>query len=289
MSISQAKSAGNLEEKHRNALISLLSDEDAKVYRTVRQTILSYGPSSSQWMRQHTLSSDPVLRRRATEIVDHFARQDADNQFLAFCLNQGEDFDLERGALLLCRTQYPHTNLEAYAALLDDHASELRERLDLNGAADQIIRVVNDYLFRELKFTGDEKHFDDPDNSYFNMVLDNRRGNALSLSLLYLLLARRLRLPMSIIGLPGHFLCRFQSSRAELYIDPFHGGRLLVKADCIKLIMTLQHRFDDSFLAPVSARRILQRICHTLHQIYTQHKSACQAERLQRYLVALAK
>ena len=271
MNMFQAKSAGNLEEKHRNALISLLSDEDAKVYRTVRQTILSYGPSSSQWMRQHTLSSDPVLRRRATEIVDHFARQDADNQFLAFCLNQGEDFDLERGALLLCRTQYPRINL------------------DLNGAADQIIRVVNDYLFRELRFTGDEKRFDDPDNSYFNMVLDNKRGNAISLSLLYLLLARRLRLPMSIIVLPGHFLCRFQSSRAELYIDPFHGGRLLVKADCIKLIMQLQHRFDDSFLAPVSARRILQRICHTLHGIYTQHKSACQAERLQRYLVALAK
>jgi hypothetical protein len=52
---------------------------------------------------------------------------------LAFCLNQGEDFDLEQGVLLLCRTQYPQINLEAYSALLDDYAGELRERLDLNG------------------------------------------------------------------------------------------------------------------------------------------------------------
>src|ERR1700733_5924779 len=164
MSLSQVKSAGNLEEKHRRALVSLLADDDAKVYRTVRQTILAYGPSSSNWMREHTLSSDPVLRRRASEIVNHFARQDADNQFLAFCLNQGEDFDLEQGVLLLSRTQYPQINLEAYSALLDDYAGELRERLDLNGAVDQIIRVLNDYLFRELKFTGDEQNFYDPEN-----------------------------------------------------------------------------------------------------------------------------
>src|ERR1700689_5143514 len=144
MSLSQVKSAGKLEEKHRKALISLLADEDAKVYRTVRETILSYGPSSSDWMHEHTLSSDPVVRRRASEIVDYFARQEADTQFLAFCLNQGEDFDLEQGVLLLSRTQYPDINLEAYAALLDNYAGELRLRLDLNGLPEHIIRVIND-------------------------------------------------------------------------------------------------------------------------------------------------
>src|SRR5665213_216852 len=107
-----AKSAGELEEKQRKALITLLADEDANVYRTVRQKIISCGPGSSRWLREHALSSDPVLRRRANEIVTHFARQEADTDLLAFCLNQGEDFDLERGALLLARTQYPEINLD---------------------------------------------------------------------------------------------------------------------------------------------------------------------------------
>ena len=289
MSMSQLKSVGSLQEKRRKALISLLADEDAKVYRTVRATILSYGPASSEWLREHRLSNDPVLRRRAGEIIDHFARQEADTQFLAFCLNQGEDFDLERGVLLLCRTQYPDINMEAYSALLDGYASELRQRLDLNGLPEHIIRIINDYLFRELKFMADEQNFYDPGHSYFNCVLDQRVGNPISLSLLYLLLARRLRLPLTGIGLPGHFLCRYQSSRAEMYLDPSKGGRVLVKADCVKMVMQLQQRFDDSFLAPFSARRILQRICAGLHQIYTQQKSTYQAERLQRYLVALAK
>jgi regulator of sirC expression with transglutaminase-like and TPR domain len=289
MSVSQAKEPRQIEEKQRQALISLLADDDAKVYRTVRETLLSFGPGCTEWMRAHTLSNDPVLRRRATEIVQHFGRIDADTQFLAFCLNQGEDFDLEHGVLLLSRTQYPSINIEGYTAILDDYAGELRDRLDLSLPADQILRTISEYLFRELKFTGDSQNFYDPENSYFNCVLDRRIGNQISLSLLFLLVARRLRLPVAGILLPGHFLCRYQSSRAELYVDAFHGGRLLAKADCVKHVIQLRQRFDESCLAPVSPRRILLRICASLHQIYTQQKSPIQTERLQRYLVALAK
>jgi regulator of sirC expression with transglutaminase-like and TPR domain len=289
MSLSPVTSLGELDEKQRRALISLLADDDQNVYRTVRQKILSYGPNSVAWLRKSALSDDPVLRRRTKEIISHFDRQAADTQLLAFCLNQGEDFDLEQSVLLLSRTQYPEINTEAYSALLDDFAGDLRDRLDLNADPAQILRVMNDYLFREQKFIGDEQNFYDPDNSYFNKVMDRRTGNPISLSLVYLLLAKRLRLPMVGIGLPGHFVCRYQSTRAELYVDAFRGGRLLTKADCIKHVIQLRQRFDESCLAPVSSRRVLLRICANLHQIYTQRKSAEQVDRLQRYLVALAK
>ena len=105
MSAPPTKTSGKLDEKQRKALVSLLADEDAAVHQTVRQKILSYGPIAAQWVREHCLSNDPVLRRHAKEITQYFSRQDADTQLLAFCLNQGEDFDLEQGALLLARTQ----------------------------------------------------------------------------------------------------------------------------------------------------------------------------------------
>jgi regulator of sirC expression with transglutaminase-like and TPR domain len=284
-----AKPLGKLDENQRKALISLLADEDLAVYRTVRQNLLSQGPIAAQWLRQHTLSNDPLLRRRAQEITDHFSRINADTDLLAFCLNQGEDFDLEQGVLLLARTQYPNINIEAYAALLDDLAGELRQRLDFSAEPELILHTISEYLFAELKFLGDETNFYDPDNSYLNRVLDRRKGNPISLSVVFLFLARRLRLPVVGIGLPGHFVCRYQSSRHEIYIDPFRRGRLLSKSDCVKYVMQLRHRFDESCLAPVSARRILLRICANLHQIYTHLKSLDKSERLQRYLVALAK
>ena len=284
-----AKSSGKLDEKQRKALVSLLADEDPKVYRTVRQKILSCGPIAAQWVREHCLSNDPVLRRHAQEINLYFSRQDADTQLLAFCLNQGEDFDLEQGALLLARTQYPEINIEAYSAWLDRMAEELRERVNMSGDPVQILGAMASYLFTEQRFAGDETNFHDPDNNYLNRVLDRRKGNHISLSVVYLLVARRLGLPVAGIGLPGYFVCRYQSSRQEVYIDPFRKGRLLAKADCVKYVVQLQHRFDDSCLVPVSARRILLRICANLHQIYTHLKSPAQSERLQRYLVALAK
>ncbi len=289
MSSPPTKFSAKLDEKQRKALVSLLADEDAAVYRAVRQRILSYGPIAAQWVREHCLSNDPVLRRHAQEISHFFSRQDADTQLLAFCLNQGEDFDLEQGTLLLARTQYPDINIEAYRAWLDRMAGELRERLDLSGDPVPVLGVMADYLFTEQRFTGDETNFHDPDNSYLNRVLDRRKGNHISLSVVYLLLARRLGLPVAGIALPGYFVCRYQSSRHEIYIDPFRKGRLLAKADCVKYVVQLQHRFDESCLAPVSARRILLRICANLHQIYTHLRSPAQSERLQRYLVALAK
>jgi len=289
MSSPTAKPAEKLDEGQRKALITLLADDDLAVYQTVRQKILSYGPVAAQWVREHTLSNDPVLRRRAQEIAHHFSRISADTDLLAFCLNQGEDFDLEQGVLLLARTQYPAINIEAHAALLDNMAGELRDRLDLSGEPEHIPGTIGAYFFTELKFTGDETNFYDPDNSYLNRVLDRRKGNPISLSVVFLFLARRLRLPVVGIGLPGHFVCRYQSSRHEIYIDPFRRGRLLSKSDCVKYVMQLRHRFDESCLAPVSARRILLRICANLHQIYTHLKSLDKSERLQRYLVALAK
>ena len=65
-------------ETQRSALLSLLVDEDASVYQTVRAKILSFGPEAVRWLRPHTLSSEPVLRRRAHEIILHFGRQAAD-------------------------------------------------------------------------------------------------------------------------------------------------------------------------------------------------------------------
>jgi len=278
-----------LNEKRWQALISLLADEDAGVYRTVREQVISYGPVAAQRLKDYKLNADPLLRKRLLDIISHFTRQEADTQLLAFCLNQGEDFDLEHGVLLLARTQYPTINPDGYKALLDDLAGELRERLDFGADPDQVLNVIGDYLFRELKFAGDENNLYGPENNYLNMVLDRRLGNDMSLSVVYLLLARRLRLPVAGIGLPGHFLCRYQDLRHEIYIDPFRRGRLQTKADCVKHVIQLRQRFDESCLSPLSSRRILLRICAHLHQIYTHLKLPVQSERLRRYLVALAK
>jgi regulator of sirC expression with transglutaminase-like and TPR domain len=283
------KTPGKLSESQQAALITLLTDEDPSIYHVVREKILSCGQGAIVWVRPHTLSSDPALRRRAQEIIQHFARQTADDRFLTFCLKEGEDLNLEQGAWLLSQTQYPDINLEAYQALFDSYAGELRERIDPRAEAEHILAALNDYIFTVLRFTGNEQNYYDPENSYLNRVVDRRTGNPINLCLVYLLFARRLRLPIVGIGLPGHFVCRFQSSSEEYYIDVFNRGKLWTKANCIQYLVHGNHSLDDDHMAPLSSRRMLMRICGNLHQIYQHLELAEETTRFQRYLIALAK
>ena len=94
---------------------------------------------------------------------------------------------------------------------------------------------------------------------------------------------------MAGIGLPGHFICRYQSASAELSIDTFNHGKVLTKADCVQYLLQGNYSLRDEYLAPVNPRRLLLRICANLHQVYSRGESVEEATRLQRYLVALAK
>jgi regulator of sirC expression with transglutaminase-like and TPR domain len=288
-SIAHRSSSAPLSEGEQRALLSLLSDEDPQVYRTVRQRILAEGDSALPWIKPARLSDDPLQRRRATEIVRQFTMRHADDRFLAFCLNSGEDLDLEEGIFLLAQTQYPDINISGYSAILDDYAADLRERLDFGAAAAQMIAGINEYLFKIQSYHGNEASYYEPENSYLNKVIDRRKGNPISLCIIYLLLARRLHLPVTGIGMPGHFLCRFQTPTEELFIDAFNSGKVLTKGDCVKYLLHTRDGFKEAYLAPITNRRTLLRVCSNLHQIYSQQSRRHDIARFQRYIVALAK
>ncbi|HYG22271.1 MAG TPA: transglutaminase-like domain-containing protein [Verrucomicrobiae bacterium] len=273
----------------QSALLTLLADEDSAVYGLVRQKIISGGEAARAWLQPYSLSNDAVLRRHVLEILAYFERQQADTEFLSFCLKSGEDFELETAAWLLARSTFPTINREGYAALLDEFAHEAAERMALETSVEEKLSAFNNYLFSELGFVGNVANYYDPDNSYLNRVLDRRTGNPITLTLLYILVARRSGMPVTGIGLPGHFICRYQSSSDELYIDPFNRGQLLSKADCVKYLQRGNYSLTDDFLAPASPRRMLLRICSNLHQIYTEVGRGGEVTRFQRYLVALAR
>jgi regulator of sirC expression with transglutaminase-like and TPR domain len=278
-----------LAEKQRAALISLLADDDPAIYQIVRGKLLTYGQAAGHWLRPHALSDDPILRRRAREIIALLARQTADRDFLSFCLSHGEDLDLELGTGLLAQTQFPDVHIEAYRALYDSWAGELRERIDPSADPEHILGAINRYLFEDLLFTADEEYSVHPESSYLNHVVDFRRGNPIGLCSIYLFLTRRLRLPVVGIGLPGHFICRYQSPTREIYIDLFRRGRFLTKNDCIKYLLQTHHGLQEGYLAPVSPRRVLLRMCANLHSTYAHREMAEEAARVQRYVVALTR
>lgn len=278
-----------LTESQRNALVCLLGDDDPNVVKVVRQEILNQGKGAISWLNPFETAQDPLIRRRVASILALLRREEADNRFLTFCLKASEDMDLEEGAWLMAATKYPNINKEGYMALLDQHATEVLDRVENPSEGLSLLKAMEQVCFDKLHYHGNEDEYYDPDNSYLNRVIDRRTGNPITLCLVYMLVAKRLGLPVVGIGMPGHFICRYQTLKQEYYIDVFNKGRLMTKGDCIRYLRHSGHGFQESYLSVVSPRRMLFRICTNLHQIYLQGKNTEEAQRYQRYLVALSK
>lgn len=280
--------SNTLPEKQRLALISLLADDDPAVYRLIRSKLLSYGLEAEKWLHAEILSSDPKLRRRAREILEHRARQRADGTFLDYCGRHGEDLDLEEATFLLAQTRYPEINRDAYTALFDSWAGELQIRLAKSFSPESKLEEFNRYFFGELNFCGNEQYGHAPESCYINQIVDKRLGNPIGLCGVYLFLARRTGMPIAGIGLPGHFICRYQSTKSEVYVDCHRQGALLTKADCIKYLLESSHGLVEGQLSPVSPRSILQRMCRNLVTTYGHLEETEEAARAQRYHDALS-
>lgn len=278
-----------LSEGQRAALIRLLADDDPEVFRQIHETILAQGPSARAWLQSHRLSKDGRTRRRVRSLLDKLNADDADNSFLNFCLTQGVRLDIEQGLFLLARTRYPEINLEGYRALLDGYAEEVRNRVGDLESPQRVLGTLNRLLFIQLGFSGNNREYYDPDNSYINRVMDRRTGNPITLSAVYLGVCRRLQLPVTGVGLPGHFLCRFQNAIHEIYVDPFDGGRLLTRTDCVHQLARTNCTQEDASLGPASPWRMLLRALNNLHQIYQQRGETEHSLRMKRYLLALTK
>ena len=283
------KTKFDLSDEKRKALLCLLADEDPGIYLPVREKIISLGPHVCDWLKYFVLDENPIVRRRVRDVISHFKRLKADTEFSAFCLNHGEDFELEEACWLLARTVDPEINTEAYRAVLDDYAHDLMHKIDFGSEPESIMAAINRYIFQTQRYQGNEDNYYSADNSYLNRVIDQRLGNPISLCMIYQLVGRRLGLPVTGIGLPGHFLCRFQTPRQDYYIDAFNKGRLLTKTDCMKYLKQAGYEFHETFLMPASSRRILLRMCSNLHQIYQRDNQAADAARLHGYIVALSK
>jgi regulator of sirC expression with transglutaminase-like and TPR domain len=197
---------------------------------------------------------------------------------------------LARAALVIARIEYPRLDPDPYLRRLDAMGEAARRRVEQEteraGDASTLtcIKALNAYLFEELAFVGNREKYEDPRNSCLNEVLERRTGIPITLSLVYLEVARRAGVPVDGVNFPGHFLVRCPEAASRggsgLIIDPFHGGALLSEADCRLLLeehVGSEVAFDTSLLVPATRSQILVRMLLNLKRIYVHMRSFPQA------------
>ena len=182
----------------------------------------------------------------------------------------GDTGRLDRAALDLASIHFPGLEPEPFLTQLNELASRLGDRLRNFNDGRDFVETAQRFLFGELGFHGNEQDYFDPRNSCLNQVLERRTGLPISLSVMYMEIARRLRMPVFGIGLPNHFVIQFDDGNYSTFIDPFHGGRLITPRECFALAGAAVA--DPSLLQRVTTKQIVMRMLQNLHKVYVQRK-----------------
>jgi regulator of sirC expression with transglutaminase-like and TPR domain len=200
-------------------------------------------------------------------------KPDSDARARFQALLSTEDVPLAEAALAVAAEEYPTLDPGKYVARLEDLAARVRIHAPAPLRAATILMAVRTVLFDEERFHGNDDDYYDPRNSFLNEVLDRRLGIPITLSLLFMEVARRAGLPLQGVAFPGHFLLKYAPAGGpEVFIDAYNGGEVLSSDECVARFKAASHGrpVEPRHLAGVGPKQILARLLHNLKRIYLE-------------------
>ncbi len=259
--------APRLTDPHKEALLALLDDPTPAVHAALLAHFQQLGPEGRDFLKSAVRGPNRLQARAAAAYLGELHFTDPVAEFRGFIRSM--NYELETGVLLLSRTANPDLDCGACCTFLDRLAARCRELTPGPATTRGKCRVINRVLFHEYGFRGNTEHYTDPLNSFLDQVLQRRKGIPISLSIVYLLVAQRLGLPLEPVGAPTHFFIGCYEESPPFFIDAFRGGALLTAGEVCALLRASHVVPQASDLAPTPVREVLCRWCRNLVQHYT--------------------
>ena len=182
-------------------------------------------------------------------------------------LSQDEpDIDLIHAALLLAKLDNPDLRLEVYRQEVADMAAAIKAKLADDADEATRLQQLISWMFEENGFHGSRSDYYNRANSYLNEVIDDREGIPITLSVLFIEFARRLDLDVVGVGMPGHFIVRYEPAEGEpQLLDVFNGAQVIDRNEAALIVRSITGmRPLDEHLAATSKQDIITRMLHNL-------------------------
>jgi regulator of sirC expression with transglutaminase-like and TPR domain len=211
--------------------------------------------------------------------------------FAANARRREDRIDLGLAALLIACEEYPRLAIDDYLERLDQLAASLAVEIDLESGPEEIARSVAAFMAQEQGFDGEIEDYYNPKNSYLNEVMDRRRGIPITLSLLYMEVARRVNVQLLPVAMPGHFLLKLPTEAEPVFIDAFNHGTVTDADGARRLFEQVYHgrgQFTESMLGACTRRQVISRLLHNLKAAYVQADDYERALRIVELLTLLA-
>ncbi|MDB5125498.1 MAG: Transglutaminase-like superfamily protein [Mucilaginibacter sp.] len=258
-----------------NSLIRLLDDPDIEIYEHVHQKLLSYGMEAIEYLESAWEQAfDPIQQDRLANLVHEIQFDTLKNDLKLW--HQGGAFDLLQGILVINRYQYPDLDEQKVINQIEAIKRDIWIQMMNEASPAEQIKLINHIFYNIHGFSGNTTNHQDPQNSYISQVLDTRRGNQISLAIIYSIIAQKLDIPVYGVNLPQHFILAYldetQQSEFEggilFYINAFNKGFIFGRRDVDMFLKQLNLNFDKQFYEPCSNTDIIKRVIRNLISSY---------------------
>ena len=277
-----------MKETELRALVSLLDDEDAQIISHVEEKILSLGTGIIPFLEQEWEHNfNPQVQQRIEELIHTLQFELLKERIKEWY--ESKDQDLITGMWLIATYQYPDLELLKLRQDLEQiyYETWLEFKPDLY-PFDQV-KIINSVLFNKLKFAANTKNFHSPGNTMINIVLESRKGNPITLCVIYLLVAQKLKLPVSGVNLPNLFVLTYKDgTHPQFYVNAFNKGLIFSRQDIENYINELHLAPQDSFFEACSSLEIVRRVFRNLIMSFDKMGEHAKAEEVKELLMIIA-
>ncbi|MEX2512477.1 MAG: transglutaminase-like domain-containing protein [Cyclobacteriaceae bacterium] len=252
-----------LTERELNALVSLLEDSDQEIKEHVKDRIMSLGNEIIPFLENKWESSfNPKLQKEIEELVHELQITLLKQRLEQWTLSK--DRELLEGLWIINTYLYPELEFDQLNALMHQIYFEVWTTFKSELPAYDKIRIVNNVLFNDLKFSANTKNFHSPGNSMLKTVLETKKGNPIGLCSVYLLVAKKLGMPVYGVNLPNLFVLTYKTDKLHFYINAFNKGLIFTKKDINNYLEHLKLEPNPSYFEPCENMDIIQRTLRNL-------------------------
>ncbi len=284
-----------IKQSEVEALVKLLDDPDIEIAKQIENQLLIWGEDVIEYLESAWEKSFDVAIQERLEGLIHKIQFEKVKMDLSIWVLSGA-MDLLEGVLIINRYQYPDLKKEKILYELEALKAEAWIQFGYDMSPLEKVNVLNHVLYQVKGFSGNTANHQDPQNSYLNLVLESKKGNQLSLAIVYSLVAQSIGLSILGVNLPQHFILAYINQETQVpekgierngskgwdrkagnlansknvlfYINAFNRGFVFNKKDVDFFLKQLNQKPKDEYYFPCSNISIVLRLTYNLVSSY---------------------
>ena len=271
-----------MEQERFDALVTLLDDPDTTVFQMVEQELLKEDEAII-----------PALEKKWEQSFDENSQNRIENiiQSLQFkrtlgglknWINQTPGTqDLFEGFCAIDKFQYPDLNPLNLTLKIENLRKSIW--LELNNSLTLLEKttILNHFIFNLNGYSVNLSNPNSPQNCFLNQVLDTKRGNPVSMSIFYTIIARAIELPAYLVDFPKNPLVAIvdaelaqkvhgstRETEVLFYINPSNKGSITSRKEIDYHLKRNEYRPTREYAEPKPDVLFIKRLVESMLEAY---------------------